>query len=229
MSKLIVTANVSDLSEPDWLENAKAKVQAMIDNDTIVPSINPTALAVKGRLTLMDAEILKRDNLGDQIKQCTINIQSYRSEITGNFTNSWANQIQVAVNGDEGKVKLLHFGVKHSDDTTPEVTIENSLPSILKVNNSHLEIGLEIINDTTKNNALPFGAKDLIVFLSIGNTEPTDIKTMQYLGVVKKGKISHNFAKEDIGKTAWFIAVYDSKETGKPVAKTSKAVSATII
>ena len=93
----------------------------------------------------------------------------------------------------------------------------------------HLQADLEIINDASKDALLPYGAKDLIVFLYFGDTEPTDIKKMQYLGTTKKGKITHHFNVDDIGKTVWFIAVYESKETGKPLANTSPAKKAVVI
>ena len=59
--KLIVTAHVSELNEADFVTDAKAKVKAMTDNSTIVPTPDPLTSVVKTEVDNMADEIVKRD------------------------------------------------------------------------------------------------------------------------------------------------------------------------
>ncbi len=230
--KLIVTTNIKGLSYGKFRSKTKGMVQAQEDNPGVVTGLDPIASVVKGKIQGIDDKVAERKAIEQKKKDLTGEINDGITEVTNIMNDNWGPQVQKAANGDVNFVKLFGFGVKGLDDgeSEPEVTIENSIPSIINIkSSSHLQQELEAINNITKKVGLPKGAKELAIFIFIGTSEPSDISKMRYLGATKRGKISHNFALDDAGKTAFYIAVYTSKATGKPVATTSIIAKLVII
>ncbi|MEI8204461.1 MAG: hypothetical protein WCH34_15675 [Bacteroidota bacterium] len=224
LKKLIVTVNLKNLPFGKFMTKSKAMVKAQEDNPGMVTGLDPAATVVKAKLVLIDNKNTERKNLEQTKKELTGEINTLRNDVTNILTDSWAGEVQKASNGDVDFVKLFGFGVKGIDDghSEPEVTIANSIPLISEVlNTRHLHQDVSIINSSTKSIALPKGAKECVIFLLIGTTEPSDISQMQYQGATQKGKFSHDFKSDEAGKTAYYIAVYTSKATGKPVATAS--------
>ena len=214
--KLIVTTNQKGMTTQETLQDSKDKCNAAIANPTIAPNLDPTPADVNVEILKLVNFINEQDALRTALKGKTAEVNSQVKVIKNIFVNHWVPGIQIADEITVAKVKKLKFGVKGVDDghAEPAWTVENSLPSIIKViNSSSLHYELEIINDGTKGVGLPKGADGLYILLFIGETEPTDISQMQNLGVASRGKFPFTFPAAKKGLTAFFSAVYLNKKT----------------
>ena len=214
--KFILTANLSGLSEDDFMKNVKGKLKAQVDNPTIVTGLSPTSTVVDGKVTAMDALFEERTSLLAELRQNTKDIRSGMTELNDIMVDQWMPQILKAISGNEGKARLLGYGVKGTNEAPSDpVTVNNSHLVIVNVDISvHLQHTIEVINNVTKNTKLPIDADHIDVYMLIGGeTAPVDIKKMQYLGVAKRGKIKNTFLPDQLGLSVWYIAVYVSKKT----------------
>ncbi|MEI8202529.1 MAG: hypothetical protein WCH34_05925 [Bacteroidota bacterium] len=213
--KLIVTTNQKGMTTQETLQDSKDKYNAAIANPTIVPNLDPTPTEVNVEILKLVTFINEQDALRTALKGKTSEVNSQVKLIKNIFVSRWANEIQNADEITVAKVKKMKFGVKGVDDghSEPEWTVENSLPSIIKViNTSSLHYELEIINDGTKGVGLPKGADGLYILLFIGDTEPTDISQMQNLGMAGRGKFPFTFPAAKKGLNAFFSAAYLNKK-----------------
>ncbi len=229
--KLVVTTNQKGMTESELVQDSVDKIKAMGDNNTIVPTPDPTILVMGGKAEDIQKNIIKRDLLKQELKDVTVQISSGLSDIKSKFVDKWAKQIQDAVGDDEGKVKLLKFGIKGIDDghAEPPINVYNSRPVILKIDvGTHLQHTLEIVNSETKKISLPYKAKHTDVYAFLGDEQPSDIKKMQYLGIAQKGKFTHYLEAAELGKTIWYIVVYVDKKSIKP-QQLSVAEKATVV
>jgi hypothetical protein len=230
--KLIVTANLKGLPEANFVQKITGMVQAAQANPTVVSNLTPTAAVVLTKIQGFQGLLVTRDNLRKQQKQNTELILAAETDITNIITSQWAPQVQQAIAGDASKAKLLGFGVKgedsgHTDNVVTKAA--ESHPIISRVDmNIHLQHTLHVVNSQSGHTKLPDDAKQIDIYEQIGGTAPADIKLMQHIGIVKKGKFINHFEAADMGKTVFYMAVYIDKKTLKPL-ELSPVVSAQVV
>ena len=222
MSKksFIVVPDVSKLTEEEFVVEIDLKSQAMEDNDTTVPGINPTPTVVKDKLQIVVGEMKDRELLRSDIKEKDENITTGIKEISDIMNNQWANQIQNALNITKGKVEALRFKVKGTGEVIP--LPEGCVPLNDKIDlNIAGQHTLYFVDSIKHKRALPTGIARIDVYGQTGGTAPTNLIELianggGYLGEADRGKYKNVLASGNKGKIEYYIAVYISKKTKKP-------------
>jgi len=221
VKKVIVTSNLKGLSETELVKAVNDKIQAALNNTSIVPALNPTPAQMQTKTQSLSALLVTRDTLKAQQKQNTALILQATSDILNNINSQWIPYIQQQIAGDISKAKLLGFGVKGIDNGQADVVAEKAAdthPVIARMDvNAHLQQTLHIINSRSGKNKLPPDAAQIEIYQQIGGTAPTGIKTMTHAGIAKKGKFITHFDVADLGKTVYYVAVYIDKKTLQPL------------
>ena len=214
--KFLLTANLSGLTEEDFMKNVKGKVKAQADNPTIVAGLTPPVDEVNHKVADLDTLFAKRTSLLSQLRQNTKDIKNGMTEVNDIIIEQWMPQTLVAISGNEGLAKLLGFGTKGTKAAPSDpVSTNNSHLVIINIDVSvHLQHTIEVVNNITKNSKKPFDADHIDIYMLVGgDAAPVDIKKMQYLGVATRGKIKNKFLPEQLGQSVWYIAVYVNKKT----------------
>jgi hypothetical protein len=231
VKKVIVTSNLKGKTETDLLKAVNDRIQAALNNTSIVPALNPTPAQMQTKTQNYATLLVTRDTLRAQQKQNTALILQAEADILNNINSQWVPYIQQQIAGDISKAKLLGFGVKGIDNGQADELVEKAAethPIISRTDvNVHLQHALYITNSRSGKNKLPADAKHIEIYEQIGGTAPTSIKTMVHAGIAKKGKFINHFDDADLGKTVYYIAVYIDKKTLQPLEQ-SPVVSAMI-
>ncbi len=227
IKKLIITTNLRNIGETNFIQKTTGIAQAVQNNPTVVPTLTPAATIVLTKIQKLSDLHIQRDNLRNAQKQNTEQIHQEESEIINIITGQWAPQVQQAIAGDESKAKLLGFGIRgldsgHADNSIGKAAVSHPIINHIDTN-VHLQQTLYTLNSVSRHNKLPKDAKQINIYMQIGGTEPTDIKQMQYAGIAKRGKFINNFKSTDVGKLVYYIAVYIDKKTFKPLEQGSVA------
>ncbi|HEX7413086.1 MAG TPA: hypothetical protein VF411_03490 [Bacteroidia bacterium] len=227
VKEMVLTANLADLTETNFVKKTTGMVQAEIDNPLLVPGLNPAPPIVQGKINSLTGYFTMRDTLKNQQKANTKLIGDTIAAITNDITNSWRPQAQTALTGTpngEANAGLLGFGTKGVDTGhggLPTARAANSYPLIREIDvNVHLQHTLHTVNSATGHNKLPADAKHIEVYEQIGGAMPTSIKGMLHAGICKHGKFINHFDaidpstnKTNLGLTVWYILVYVDKKT----------------
>jgi hypothetical protein len=243
VKELVLTANLSDLIETNFVTKTTGMVSAEIANPTLVPLLSPTAAIVQAKINSLTGYYTTRDTLKNQQKTNTNLIHTTHDDIVNIITNQWRAQAQTALTGTvnaEANAALLGFGTKgidtgHSSSTVITARAINSFPLIRAIDvNIHLQQTLHTVNSVSGHNKLPADAKHIEVYEQIGGAMPTSIKGMIHAGICKHGKFINHFDaidpvtnKTNLGVTVWYILVYVDKKT-LVILEQSPAVSAII-
>lgn len=125
--------------------------------------------------------------------------------------------MQNAVGNDLAKVKQLRFGAKdefngYSNDIVGKAS--HTSPLIIDIDFSHsMQHRLRIVNNHTGRPKMPQDARQIDIYVQIGDDEPVDIKKMTYCGYAKNSKMVVYFRSEDTDKMVNYIAVYVNKKS----------------
>ena len=226
IKKLIITANLSNLTKDEFFEKVLSMIQAEIGNSTIVPNILPTPAAVKAKYDEAKDLILQNDLLLQQQKSNTGKLKLLMKDIKNDIISKWSNQVQNTPGITKELAALLGFGSKGFDDghSEPKFGIANSFPEITKVDASlHLQHTLTMRNNMTGKIGKPYDVKGTDVFMFIGTEEPKDFrKSATYLGKAERGKYTVTFTEDQVGLTVWYYAVYVGKKAGNGNVLASK-------
>jgi hypothetical protein len=233
VKELILTANISELTEVEKLNKETAIANAHAANPTVVPGLTPTPSSVLTLINTQNGYYTQRETLREQLKQVTKLIHTGDENLNNIFVNQWRSQTQTAIGSDESKAKLLGWGIKNIDSghTPTDATVSKeivlaSLPVIIKIDlNSHLLHILHIRNNITGKRKLPAGILRIEIYGQIGGTLPTDYSLMgRSLGQASRGKFTTTqYPLADVGKVVYYIAVYISKKTKQPIAQSPVA------
>ena len=246
--KFILTANFAK-TEDEKLEKETNIVKAQIDNPTYVPGLNPTAASVElqivaitdpatGLIAQRDAARALEKNLTGKVNQAINSVQDI-------ITRQWLPQVEAVLKNDPDKLnkaKTLQLGVKTIDTgETPvgasiakEISL-NYFPDISRIDvNVHDQHTIHIKDNLTGKRRLHPGILrvDVYGFTGAQGLAIADLSALialggGYLGEAAKGKFVNTFDSSSTGKTEYYVVVYVSKKTKKPVAQ-SKVVSALI-
>ncbi len=233
IKKLIVVSGIAGLRLTDFVLKVGGFATAATANPTIAPDLDPTPVALKLSVDALEKKIEDRVELEKQVKAKTVAINNAVEEITTDINDGWCLQIQEAVNGDVEKVKLLGFSIKGegtggvSTEIVGRASSSNAIISSID-SNAHMEHTIHVINSANGSVGVPPDAKSINIYMQVGGTvPPNDIDKMTYLGTIKRGKFVKEFTQDDIGKTVYYIVVYISRKTEKPM-RYSPVVSATV-
>jgi hypothetical protein len=229
VKELILTANISGLTEVEKINKETAIANAHQANPLLVPGLNPTPASVITLINTQNGYLTQREALREQLKQLTAEIHAGDVNLNNIFVNQWRFQAQTAIGSDESKAKLLGWGIKNIDSghTPTSVALGKeivlaSLPVIVKIElNSHLLHILHIHNNITGKRALPKGMLRTDIYAQIAGTMPADYSLMgRALGQASRGKfVTPAYPLADVGKIVYYIAVYVDKKTKQPVAQ----------
>jgi hypothetical protein len=207
--KVIVTANMWNLKDKDFMQEAKDKTKAQVNNPTFVPGINPAAIDVETKISANDVILGKRDAAQALAQSLTADFNKGRRELN-DIMVSWAAQIQDAVGGDIAKIKALKFGVKNEEgEHTPEISITNSKPVISSIDlNLSMHHTVHFVNSLSETNMLPADVDCIEVYETSDESFVGNLLKMSHLGKAKRGKFVNHFTIDEEGKTVWYVAVY---------------------
>ena len=144
-------------------------------------------------------------------------------EIRMTINSQWCSQVQATPGITAADVLLIGMKIKGEGSGGVEAKVINKIsisnPLINKIeSNLHMQHTAHVINSAKGNKGLPPDAIAINVYVQIGGTvPPTDIDKMTYIGKIKNGSIIKNFTQEDVGKIAYYIAVYIDRKTGEPM------------
>ena len=229
--KLIVTSNLKGKNRLQFVKAVNIKIKAATDNNAIVPDLDPTPVQMQAKSDNLSGLLSLHKSLQAQMKSVIEQISQAKDDITNDINSGWVPYVQKKIAGDESKAKLLGYGVKgidngHSDEVVGKAS--NSCPFISRIDvNVHLQHTVFILNTESGKKKLPDDARQVDIYVQIGGEPPIGIKSMTYLGQAYRGKFINNFETADAGKTVYYIAVYISKKTRKPLEE-SRVVSAMI-
>ncbi|MEI8203720.1 MAG: hypothetical protein WCH34_11940 [Bacteroidota bacterium] len=221
--KLILVLNFAGLTVKQKIEKMTAIKTAHADNPTIVPNLLPTTTTVEDLITEVYGLFAEHDVVAGQLTTITSKINQKTDALVDIYVSKWATETQIAIAGDETLAKKLNYDIK--GDVAPSGKLEDTAPSIIEIsNNKHGWHDLKIINIDSQKKRLPKGALRIDIYGQTGGTEPTDLASLianggGYLGEATKGKFRHEFPSGNKGKTEFYIAVYISKKTKKPVSQ----------
>jgi len=222
VKKLILTVNLHGLKEQDKLQKFTDMQVAHQNNASWVPGLTPTPAVVATQITTAKGYLTQRNNLREQLKQVTEQYHLAETSLTNTFI-AWAGLAQTAIAGDTTKAKALGYGIKGQG---PKEPIEDeSDPVIVKIDiNVYGQHTLHTQNNLTGKRKLPAGIARIDIYGQTGGTLPSDLTQMianggGYLGEAAKGKYVNILPTGNTGKAEYYIAVYVSKKTKKPVAQ----------
>lgn len=221
VKKIIVVVKLSDLTEIKFKEKVRNIITAMGNNPTYVPNIYPSAADMELEYTNMDDLFKQRGVLATLQKANTASIENAMYKIGSTITSRWANQVQNAPGITLAKIVKLCMDAKGLVNGKTKVVVgkaSNSNPIITSVESKHhLQHTINIINSANGKTGKPADANSLNVYMQIGGEMPTDINKMRSAGIATNGKYTEKFKAEDLYKLVYYIAVYISKETLKPM------------
>jgi len=231
MKKLILALNFRTRTSKEKIEKVGTISAAHAANAGYVPNLNPATTVVDDKLDVIKGLYASRDLKIAEVQGISEDILAKEAEVTNIVQDKWLGQTQNAIAGDMQKAKTLGYDIKGEQaqrDKESATYIATSKPLIAEITFGSLTHNIEIINSESKDYILPIDASTLELYEYIGETCPTSIKKMTYLGPVKKGKYTSIFEEDDLGKTVWYIAVYRGKDP-KKLSQLSVKMSATII
>jgi len=217
-----VIAGISGTPIGTQLKTAEGICDAIIANPTVA-TVTPTALSVKTKIAgILLLEIEKTDYM-KKVNSISEQINAATREVRVTINSQWCSQVQATPGITAADVLLIGMKIKGEGSGGVEAKVINKIsisnPLINKIeSNLHMQHTAHVINSAKGNKGLPPDAKAIDVYVQIGGTvPPTDIDKMTYIGKIKNGSIVRNFTQEDVGKIAYYIAVYIDRKTGEPM------------
>jgi hypothetical protein len=133
-----------------------------------------------------------------------------------NFVKTKLNNNTAVVNADREALNLTVYDTERTDRPVPAYAPFVRVDSI-----SHLGHKLRITDPNTPDSqAKPKNAIGMRVYWYIGTVAPTDIVQYQFHGIATRFLYNISFAASDIGKTAWYIVMYEGARGQKGAQST---------
>ena len=200
------------------LETADGICDAMIANPTIA-TVTPAPLSIKTKIAGIFTMQTEKEGITKTLNSINEQINAATREVRTVINSQWCGQVQATPGITAANIKLLGLRLKGegAGGTTAQVInkASESNPIISKIeSNTHLHHIIHVINSAKGNPGIPPDANACNVYVQIGGTvPPTDIDKMTYIGKIINGKIARDFNPEDVGKIAYYIAVYIDRKT----------------
>ncbi|HEX7412482.1 MAG TPA: hypothetical protein VF411_00450 [Bacteroidia bacterium] len=235
--KVVLTADFYGLTQEEKLKKETDMTLAQKNNPLLVPGLNPTAVVIQNRIiALTDPNTglvheleMVRANEKTLVGQIADEVKAIESIIV----SEWMSQTQSAIAGDVNKAATLKFGVKgvsgggaQTSSVMEMAKTATSAPVIVKIDTDvHDEHILHIHNNITNKRG---HGKDILrvdMYAQNGGTLPINFAALianggQLLGTAERGVYINTIiaTTANSGTTVYYIAVYISKKTKKPVA-----------
>ena len=161
--------------------------------------------------TLWNAYKNKKLRTSDTTDQMHTHIKTV---IAYDHTNHLLDNVANSPNSINTDYEKFHIkrGTSLADTTlTRSAASAQKIPVLTIKKITHEQHQLTVTNpDKPKSKGLPKGIKFAKVYRFVGTVAPTDVSQYQFVTNAKRGLATSSFADADLGKTAWYIARYES-------------------